>query len=137
MIRVVVRSTDALRLHYIVSLLNEIPDLAVVAEGNRIKADVLVACCDHLTAETTAILRLSAADNKTPVVLVPDEISAAEMLLAFECRIVSVLPRSSVSTERLARAVFAAPTGGFLPSKLVGELVRHFERLNVPRRTRG
>nr|GID85750.1 helix-turn-helix transcriptional regulator [Actinoplanes derwentensis] len=126
----VVRSSDALSREGLTSLLKASPDLAVLPETEAAQAQVLVVCCDRLSSEVIVMLRLSAAETGVPVVLVVAELTETDLLVALECRVVAVLPRAAVTAERLVQAVSAAATGGgVLPPNLVGELLKHLERL--------
>ncbi|AGM07833.1 response regulator transcription factor [Amycolatopsis keratiniphila] len=96
----------------------------------RAETDVLVFAAECLTPEIVLWLRRLAAEDGKPVVLVVSQISEAELVPAIECRVVAVLPRSATTGERLAHAVRAAATGGgVLPPSLLGELLKHVERL--------
>jgi len=77
-----------------------------------------------------ASLRRDAAEVAAPVVLVVQEIGEEELLTAVECRVVAILPRVAVTAERLAHSVRAAAAGGgVMPPNLVGELLKHVERM--------
>jgi DNA-binding NarL/FixJ family response regulator len=94
------------------------------------QADVLVVCCERLSSGVVAMLRMAAAQTGVPVVLVTRELSEAELLVALECRVVGVLPRTAVSADLLVQSVLtAAAGGGILSPDLVGRLLKHFERL--------
>lgn len=130
MVRVVVRSSDAISREGLESFLRSSPQVTVPAEREAADADVVVVCCDRFSSEVIAMLRLAAAEKGAPVVLVADEITGTDLLIAVECRVVGILPRAAVSTERLLHAVLAAASGGgVMPPNLVGELLKHLERL--------
>lgn len=85
---------------------------------------------DRLSADAVTALRAVASDVGGPVVLLIDEIRQEELLLAVECGVVAILPRSAVSDERLPRTVrMVADGSAALPPDLLGELMRQVERL--------
>jgi DNA-binding NarL/FixJ family response regulator len=123
-------ATDPLSLAGLTTYLQGRPEVTVMAGPPESDADVLVVATGRLSAAVTSRLRRDAAQTGTPVVLVVDEISESELLAAVECRVVAVLPRAAVTGERLLHTVAAAAAGGgVLPAELVGELLRHVERL--------
>ncbi|AXO37994.1 response regulator transcription factor [Micromonospora chalcea] len=105
-------------------------DVTLLDSADRTRAQVLIVAADRLTTDVIAMLRLAATEIGAPVVLVTTDISEQELLTAVECRVVAVLPRAAVTAERLAHSVLAAASGGgVLPPNLVGELLKHIERL--------
>ncbi|AGL14112.1 response regulator transcription factor [Actinoplanes sp. N902-109] len=129
-IRVALQASDPLSHAGLASYLQSRPDLILVRSAERADAKVLVVSCDRLTSEVVAMLRRSAAEFSTPVVLVTGEITENELLTAVECRVVAILPRAAVTADRLAHSVLAAANGGgVMPPNLVGELLKHIERL--------
>lgn len=130
-VRVVLRSSDPLSYEGLLSYLQSRSEFTVVDPADQAEATVFVVSCDQLTADVVALLRRSAAELAVPVVLVVSEITEAELLIAVECRVVAVLPRVAVTADRLAHSVLAAANGGgVLPPSLVGELLKHVERLH-------
>lgn len=130
-VRVVLRASDPLSYEGLLSYLQSRSEFTVVDPADQAEATVFVVSCDQLTADVVALLRRSAAELAVPVVLVVSEITEAELLIAVECRVVAVLPRAAVTAERLAHSVLAAANGGgVLPPNLVGELLKHIERLH-------
>ncbi|NIL56891.1 helix-turn-helix transcriptional regulator [Salinispora arenicola] len=130
-VRVVLRASDPLSYEGLLSYLQSRSEFAVVDPADQAEATVFVVSCDQLTADVVALLRRSAAELAVPVVLVVSEITEAELLIAVECRVVAVLPRVAVTADRLAHSVLAAANGGgVLPPNLVGELLKHVERLH-------
>src|SRR5688500_9118996 len=114
----------------IASFLQSRPELTLLRPADRADARVLVVSADRLSADVVAMLRRSAADTAVPVVLITNEINETELLTAVECRVVAVLPRAAATAERLAHSVLAAANGGgVMPPNLVGELLKHIERL--------
>lgn len=130
-VRVVLRASDPLSYEGLLSYLQSRSEFTVVDPADQAEATVFVVSCDQLTADVVALLRRSAAALAVPVVLVVSEITEAELLIAVECRVVAVLPRAAVTADRLAHSVLAAANGGgVLPPNLVGELLKHVERLH-------
>jgi len=129
-ISVAIQSADPLTRAGLMSSLQETPGLTLLPADRWTEASVRVVATERLRPESLAALRRAAADSAAPVVLIVEEVSEADLLTAVECRVVAVLPRAVVSGERLARAIQAAATGGgVLPPALVGELIKHVERL--------
>jgi DNA-binding NarL/FixJ family response regulator len=129
-VRVIVQASDPLSHAGLMSCLASRPEVTVLPVAQRAEADVLVAAVDRLSAEAVAALRRAAADLGVPVVLIAAEITEAELLTAVECRVVAILPRLAVTADRLVHSVTAAAAGGgVMPPNLVGELLKHVERL--------
>jgi DNA-binding NarL/FixJ family response regulator len=129
-VRVAVQATDPLSLAGLTSCLEGRPDIAVLSAAQRADANVVVVATERLTADVVSALRRAAVEVGTPVVLITNEINEAELLTAVECRVVAVLPRSVVTGDRLSHSVLAAANGGgVMPPNLVGELIKHVERL--------
>lgn len=129
-ISVAVQSSDPLTRAGLLTHLQECAELTLLPADRWTEASVRVVATERLRPESLAALRRSAADSTAPVVLIVEEVSEADLLTAVECRVVAVLPRAVVSGERLTRAIQAAVTGGgVLPPALVGELIKHVDRL--------
>jgi len=129
-VRVVLQATDALTYAGLASLLQSSSELTVLAAQDRARAQVLVVAADRLTVDVVAMLRRSIVEIGVPVVLVTNEITEAELLTAVGSGVVAILPRQAVTAERLVHSVQAAASGGgVLPPNLVGELIKHVERL--------
>jgi DNA-binding NarL/FixJ family response regulator len=129
-VRVALQTTDPLSHAGLASYLQSRAELTLLRGSQRAEADVLVVVADRLSAEVVAALRRSAAETNTPVVLVVGEITEAELLTAVECRVVAILPRAAVTGDRLLHSILAAAAGGgVMPPNLVGELLKHIERL--------
>jgi len=129
-ISIVVQAADPLTRAGLHNHLQAYPGITVLAPERWADAGVRVVAADRLRPEAIAALRRAAADSAAPVVLIVDEISEADLLTAVECRVVAVLPRAAATAENLARSVrTAASGGGMLPPQLVGELIKHVERL--------
>lgn len=129
-VRVAVRAADPISHAGLTGCLVARPELAVVPTTGLHDADVMVLAPARLNLAVLAELRQSAARHRVPVVLVVDDITESELLTAIECRVVAVLPRAAATGERLAHSVLAAASGGgVLPPSLLGELLKHVERL--------
>jgi DNA-binding NarL/FixJ family response regulator len=129
-VRVAVQASDPISARGLTSYLRARPEFDVLAAEHRAEADVAVVAAERLAADVVAALRRAAVELGTPVVLVVNEITQAELLTAVECHVVAVVPRVAATGERLVRAVeTAAAGGGVLPPQLLGELLRHVEQL--------
>lgn len=129
-VRVALQATDPLSHAGLANHLQTRSEITMLRSAQRSEADVLVVAAERLTADIVAALRRSAVEVAAPVVLVINEISEAELLTAVECRVVAILPRPAVTAERLVHSVMAAAGGGgVMPPNLVGELLKHIERL--------
>ncbi|XTZ13489.1 response regulator transcription factor [Micromonospora echinospora] len=129
-VRLVLRAADPFSYAGLDSFLRSCPAVELLPADARAGAQVLVFGCEQLTVDVVATLRRSAAQTGLPVVLVLREITESELLTAVDCRVVAVLPRAAVTAERLAHSVLAAANGGgVMPPNLVGELLKHIERL--------
>jgi DNA-binding NarL/FixJ family response regulator len=106
------------------------PAITVLAESERASADVAVLCCGRLTPGFVATMRRAAADTRHSLVLIVTELTEAQLLLALDCRVVEILPRAAVTSERLIRSVAAAArSNAVLPPGVVGELLMHIDRV--------
>jgi DNA-binding NarL/FixJ family response regulator len=128
---VVLQAPDPLLRMGLAALLEACPDITVLDDAGGHRARVLVVACERLTSGIMGLLRRSAAESTRSVVLVAGEIGEAELITAVECRVVAVLPRGTLTAERLATTVLtAARGGGVLSPVLVGDLMKHIERLH-------
>jgi DNA-binding NarL/FixJ family response regulator len=129
-IRVAVHAMDPLSQAGLTALLTFRGDFTVLRTAQRSDADVLVVAAERLSTDVVASLRRAIAEVGAPVVLVVQEIGEEELLTAVECRVMAILPRVAVTAERLAHSVRAAAAGGgVMPPNLVGELLKHVERM--------
>ena len=129
LVTVVIQAADPVTVAGLAALLNGQPGIEVVGPEQRQNADVVVVGTDRLTTVFSG-LRRAAADFGTPVVLVTDDITEQELLVAIECRVVGVIPRGAATVERLVHGLrTAAAGGGVLVPQLVGDLLKHVERL--------
>ncbi|WP_249998581.1 response regulator transcription factor [Actinoplanes sp. M2I2] len=107
------------------------PDFVVVSGKRLEQAQVIVLSAERLGVDVAARLRQLATTFGVPVVLVVDEIDQAGMLIAVECRVVAILPSRAVTADLLAYSVKAAAEGGgMMPTNLIGDLVKHVDRLH-------
>jgi DNA-binding NarL/FixJ family response regulator len=124
------RATDPVTLAGLNVLLRSRPELRVSDHDEAQAADVHVLAAHRLDSRTVTLLRKTAAADSGPGVLLLDEINEAQLLLALECSVQAVLPRSAANAEQLARTVVAVATGdGLLPPALVGGLLKHLRHL--------
>jgi DNA-binding NarL/FixJ family response regulator len=129
-IRVVLQAADPLSLAGLANHLECRSDVTILRSEQWAEADVAVVATDRLRPDVVTAMRRAASETATPVVLVIGEITESELLTAVECRVVAVVPRVGVTGERLMQSVAAvAAGGGVMPPNLVGELVKHVERL--------
>ncbi len=129
-VRVALHAPDAVTHAGLASFLGSSPEITVRPGADGADRDVRVVYCEELSPGVVAMLRHSAATTGLPVVLVVDGITESELLTAVECRVVAILPRVAISGERLVHSVRAAAAGGgVMPPNLVGELLKHIERL--------
>jgi DNA-binding NarL/FixJ family response regulator len=129
-IRIAVEASDPLDRAGLVSHLGSHPDRVLLLDEQRTDADVLVFCCARLTTEVIAALRDSAAAIGSPVVLVVDEISEDDLPAAVAGRVVAILPRFSLTAERLVFSVMTAKAGAgaTVAPNPVGTLLRHIKQ---------
>ncbi len=103
-------------------------DVAGWADG--VAADVIVFSSERLNKDHVLLLRKIAAESPKPVVFVVTQFAEEEVMIAVECGVVAVLPRSVATGDRLAHAVESAAAGGaVLPPSVLGDLLKHVQRL--------
>jgi len=128
-IRLEIQAADPVTVAGLSALLTEQPGIELVSPDQRQNADVVVVGTDRLTTIFSG-LRRAATEFGTPVVLVTDDITEQELLVAIECRVVGVIPRGAATVERLVHSLrTAASGGGILAPRMVGDLLKHLERL--------
>ncbi|GID28798.1 helix-turn-helix transcriptional regulator [Paractinoplanes brasiliensis] len=126
----VLQASDPLSQAGLTALLQSAPEISLLRPAERNDAHVLVFAYEQVSAEVVTVLRRTALETGLPVVLVVNAITESELLVAIENRVVAILPRGAVSAERLVHSVTtAAAGGGVLPPNMVGELLKHIERL--------
>jgi DNA-binding NarL/FixJ family response regulator len=129
-VRAIVQAPDPVSVAGISGLLATDPGIEVLSVDEVSEADVVVLCCERVTAEVLAMLRRSAGVVGLPVVLVVASIDESELLAAVESRVVAVLPRPAVTATLLTGSVATAVGGGgAMPADLVGHLLRYIRYL--------
>lgn len=127
--RVVVQSADRLSAAGLTHCMGGRSEVVLVPAERRAEADVVVVAAYGFTEEVVAGLRRAAGEAPVPVVLVLNEIGAADAVTIAECRVVAVLPRADATVDRLLRVVLAAAAGrGATPAAVVVELLEHVRR---------
>src|SRR5262249_16802950 len=128
-VRVAVDAMDPVSLTGLTAYLEPCSEVTVLPADQRTNAQVRIVATDRLTSVVGGGLGRGATQTGTPVVLVIDEISEAELLTAVECHVVAIVPRIAVNRDRLLHTVLtAASGGGVMPPSLVGELLKQVER---------
>lgn len=130
-IRVGLLAKDPLSYAGLASYLNSRSEIDLVPEDQG-DADVMVVAAEKPSRVVLRALQEPTGNYTKPVVFVTSEmkISEAELVAAVRCRVVSVLPRVTVTSDQLLRGVLAAASGGGVMSpSLVGELLTHITRL--------
>ncbi len=129
-VRVAVQVSDPISRLGITSYLDSCPEITVLSADEHHDADVIVLAPQRLDLNALADMRRADREHRRPTVLVTNEIKDSGLLVAIECGVVAVLPRAAATGERLLTCVLAAASGaGMLPPELVGELLRHIDRL--------
>lgn len=129
-LHVSVQASDPLTAAGLLSALSAEEDISATEGLDSSEVDVRVVAGGSLTPGLLLVLRRVAAKGRVPIVLVMNRLREAELLAAIECGVVAVLPRASVTPDRLVYSVRAAAAGGgVLPSTMIGELLKHVERL--------
>lgn len=129
-VRVAIQVSDPISRLGITSYLDSRPEITVVPPNEHADADVVVLAPERLDLLALSGMRRTARAHRRPTVLVTNEIKDSGLLVAVECGVVAVLPRAAATGERLLACVVAAASGaGMLPPELVGELLKHIERL--------
>ncbi|MFO7192356.1 MAG: response regulator transcription factor [Thermocrispum agreste] len=130
-VRVAIFASDPLTEAGLRGCLRERGELSVLDDPPPGDADVIVAAIDELNAPTLTMLRRWADTAGRPVVLLVRELSETDLLHVIERKVVAVVPRTAAPDERVVQAVLtAANGGGLLPPRLLGSLLRHFEKLH-------
>ena len=126
--KIVLQAPDPLSRAGLAGLVEKDPGMEIVEDWTD--SDVAVVAADRLRHDVVSRLRRVADATGKPVVLVVSELNEGELLTAVECRVVAVLPRQALTEERLRHCIRTAVAGGgVIPPSLVGELLKHVERL--------
>jgi DNA-binding NarL/FixJ family response regulator len=129
-VRVVVEATDEVTRAGIVSCLRADGEMTVAP--SRAGADVVVLAAEGITPGVTGVLRHISRDGALPIVLVVDEIAAADLPGMAGCRVVAVLPRAMATARRLCEGVRAAASHvSRPPAESARELARQFDQLRA------
>ncbi|TDV48656.1 helix-turn-helix transcriptional regulator [Actinophytocola oryzae] len=128
-VRVVVNTPDAISYAGVSGYLRGCPELTLLEPTQRGDADVVVYIPESMSQRALALLRRESRSGK-PVVLVANDVSESDLLVAVECGVRAILPRAMATSEQLLHAVLAsASLGGLMPPDLLGELLRHVNHL--------
>jgi DNA-binding NarL/FixJ family response regulator len=114
------------------TILESAPGITMTANPGHEPVDVVVVALDEMSSRGVDLLRKVASDPGRPVVLIARNITAANLLVAVECRVVAIVPPRAVTDDRLVTAVHtAAAAGGVdLPGDLLDKLVSHTKQLH-------
>jgi len=127
---VALQATDSVSHAGLAHLLESIPEVDLLGDAQQLEAKVVVLSADSLTPDVLAAMRRWIDELATSVVLVVNESTADKLVSLVERRMVTVLPRQVVTSERLTHAVLAAASGGSaLPANLTSEGLKHIEWL--------
>jgi hypothetical protein len=96
---VALQAADPLSLAGLTSYLESRSEVILLRNEQRADADVAVVATDRLTPEVVSTLRRAAAEVGTPVVLVTQDITEAELLTAVECKVVAVVTSNACSAR--------------------------------------
>lgn len=129
-VRVAVRATDPVSHAGIVGALRARPELELVTTRLAEPAAVEVVVGDEFDGSVLTLLKRTAHDSGTPIVLVASGMQRGDIVMAVEHGVVAVIPRNAVTDARLARAVVEAAGGNaLLPPDLLGGLLGHVRDL--------
>jgi len=130
-VRLAVRGLDHLTVVGLNSYLASQPSFTVLPERHQGNIDIVVMALDNFSSDGIALLRRTAANIGKPIVLIIDEIKEVELVVAVECQVVAILPRSASADERLIQCIHSTAAGGaHIPPDLLGQLLKHTERLH-------
>ncbi|GAA1027854.1 MULTISPECIES: helix-turn-helix transcriptional regulator [Amycolatopsis] len=135
---VAIWSTDPLTVPGLASVLRARPELHAVPLHGVGDAQAALVAAESITADVCAALDRIAAASSARVVLLTNELTDADLRLAARCGVVSVLPRSVVTTNQLLAAVMSAlrtptPDPAERTARLTGQLERVQRGLLRPR----
>ncbi|MFJ8962797.1 response regulator transcription factor [Lentzea sp. NPDC102401] len=129
-LRVAVRALDPITRVGVSACLATESGLIVVPDHQRLRADVVVAAFERLSAPELQAMRAGAAEIRRPTVLLINEIKDGDLLTAVDCRVVAILPRAAAVDGRLGDTVTSVAAGGAnMPPNVLGKLVEHVEQL--------
>lgn len=128
--RVSIHAPDPITYAGLSTFLDSRPEFTVVSAAPPQDCDVAILATDQVTSEVLTVLRRWIDWGGVPVVLITNDLRETDLLTLVECKVVGLLHRRAASGERLVSAVVAAARGGgVMPPDLLGELLKHVERL--------
>ncbi|MFD9702442.1 response regulator transcription factor [Lentzea sp. NPDC059081] len=128
--KVLVQASDPLADVAISNYLGASPNTEVVPDESRDAADAIVLATERVTVKVLSLLRSMKDTVAAPVVLIINEIGDSDLFVLVECNVMAVLPRATTTGDRVVEAVLAAVRGGgVMPPKMLGELIRHVDRI--------
>jgi DNA-binding NarL/FixJ family response regulator len=128
-IGVQVNSGDPVVRAGVVSLLRQLPELALVEDEDQSSAAVLVLCVDSVDEASLALMRKFWMTKQVQTVLMVGQIREAQLFEVLECGVAAVVRRHEASPERVAHAIRMVHRGdGDLPPDLLGGLLNHVGR---------
>ncbi|TDV38614.1 response regulator transcription factor [Actinophytocola oryzae] len=128
-VRVVVLAADVLSCAGLTRYLESLAEVTLLEPDRRAEADVVLFAPECLSPGTFAALRRESRAGK-PIVLVANDVSEADLLVAVECGVRAILSRAMATGDRLRQSVVAtAARGGLLPPDLLGEVLHHVNYL--------
>lgn len=129
-IGVALLATNPLGLTGLAALLRPYTDIRILSVSEYSQADVAVVRCNRFTPRVVSRLRQAPFHGRTSVVLLVNQITEAELLMALDCRVVEIIAASAATEERVRHSVTsAAGRGGHMPDGLVEELLKHIDRV--------
>jgi DNA-binding NarL/FixJ family response regulator len=129
-VRLVVRGLDHLTVIGLTTYLSARPDCTVLPEHQQKDADVVIMALDRFSSNGVELLRETATELAKPIVLIVNEVKEVELVIAVECQVMAILPRTASADDRLMQCIRSTADGGaHIPPNLLGQLLKHTERL--------
>jgi DNA-binding NarL/FixJ family response regulator len=129
-VRLVVRGLDHLTVIGLTSYLAGQPGYTVLPEQQRTEAEVVVMALDGFSSNGVELLRRTADELGKPIVLIVNEVKEVELVIAVQCQVMAILPRAASADDRLLQCIRSTADGGaHIPPDLLGQLLKHTERL--------
>lgn len=125
---IAVCSTDPFVVLGIEHLLRADSTYTIVPAEASPEARVAVVVADEVDDETLMLLSRVARSSRAVVVLIVDQLESADLTRIVECRVVSVLARSSVTTDTLRAALDQALAERCPKDDLLTQLMNQLER---------
>jgi DNA-binding NarL/FixJ family response regulator len=120
-------ASDPIALAGLVRFLEGRPEIAVAPGWRAAETAVLVVVSEQVGEDVLAVVR-RAGESGVPIVLVANQVDQGDLDLLAECHVVTVLPRATVSGNRLADSIADAASGRRASAQ---ELARRVERLRL------